>query len=94
MAKPTHTLIAAVPIATGTCGWTGADVAPGDTLQTTDAEVYARLLDLGYGRAPGGLANGAEPTAGVGAPDDAPDTDTDAPAPALPAPAPAPADGA
>ena len=49
-------LRAVVPIARGTGatgdapGWTGNDVAPGDTLTTTDADLHAYLVALGYGR--------------------------------------------
>ena len=43
------TLRAAVPIATGAQGWTGAPVEPGGTLTTTDAALHARLVALAYG---------------------------------------------
>lgn len=49
-ASAPRTLTALVPIATGTAGWTGNPVEAGDTLTTSDAAVYDRLVSLLYGR--------------------------------------------
>ena len=48
---PSYKLRASVPIPTGAAGWTGGPVAAGDTLETTDGDVFARLQRLAYGRA-------------------------------------------
>lgn len=53
---PRVALVAVVPVPKGTdrtadsAGWTGADKARGDALSTTDADLAARLVDLGYCR--------------------------------------------
>lgn len=58
-APASFSLRAAVPIPKGAgaspdvTGWTGADVARGDTLTTTDGDLFGRLLSLGYGTAIG-----------------------------------------
>lgn len=55
---PSYSLRASVPIASGACGWRGSDVPAGETLTTADPDVFARLVDLGYGIAEGTAAEG------------------------------------